>query len=96
MQRIIIALEPFLISNQCIIGLYKLIFNRASSIFRNLNHMVSHGLSPVGLGSDLKDHIMEATRMWQVKHEFSDCRCDTVFITYKDKFLTKGCIKNKI
>ena len=47
------------------------------------------------LGSDLKACMLEATRTWHVQHEFSDCRCDIVFIRYKDNFLTRGATKIK-
>ena len=52
--------------------------------------MDSHTLSPLSFGSDFKAYILEATRTWQVQHEFSDCRCDTVCIWYNDNFLTRG------
>ena len=47
------------------------------------------------LGSDLKAYISEATRTWHVQHEFSDCRCDIVFVRHKDNFLTKCAAKIK-
>ena len=48
------------------------------------------------LGSDLKDYILETTRTWHVQHEFSDCRCDIVFVRHKDDFLARGCNKNQM
>ena len=36
----------------------------------------------------LKVYILETTRTYYVKHEFSDCRCDIVFVRHKDIFLT--------
>ena len=36
--------------------------------------MVLHDLGPVGLM--FKGKYLEATRTWQIQHEFSDCRCD--------------------
>ena len=47
------------------------------------------------LGSDLKAYILEATRTWHVQHEFSNCRCDIVFVTHKDNFLRRGATKIK-
>ena len=54
----------------------------------NLSHIDSHALNP--FGPDLKAYILEPTGTWHVQHEFSDCRCDTVFIWYNDNFLTRG------
>ena len=39
--------------------------------------------------------MLEATRTWCIQHEFSDCRCDIVYIWYNDKFLKKGAAKFK-
>ena len=50
--------------------------------------MDSHDLSP--FGSDLKAYMLEATGTWYVRHEFSDCRRDTVCIWYNDKRSYKG------
>ena len=46
-------------------------------------------------GSDLKAYTLEATRTWHVQHEFSDFRCDIVFIRHKDNILTRGVTKIK-
>ena len=48
------------------------------------------------LGSDLKVYILEGTMTWHVQHEFSGCRCNTMFVRQKDNFLTRGCNKNQI
>ena len=65
-----------------------------SGFYCNLNHMDSHALRP--FGSDLKAFILEVTKAWHVQHEFSDCRCDTVYIWYSDIFLTRGWNRNQI
>ena len=56
--------------------------------------MGSHGLRPVGL--KFKSLYLEATRSWHVQHEFSDCRCDIVFVRHKEIFLTIGLKKSKL
>ena len=47
-------------------------------------------------GSDLKGYILEATRTWYEQHEFSDCRCDIVFVRHKDNFLTRSAAKSNL
>ena len=95
MLRIITVLEPYLISIQYIIGQCKLIFNWASSIFFLIWATWFQRVWVLS-GLCLKAYVLEVTGTSHIKHEFSNCRCDIVFIRCKDNFLTRGCSKNQI
>ena len=56
------------------IRLYKLILIKLLQSLTKLSDMISHAVSP--FRSDLKAYILEATSIWHVQHEVSDCICD--------------------
>ena len=81
------VLTWFLISIQCTIGLFKLIFNLAPSIYTWFKPHGSHGLNPLGLR--LMPDISEATRNWHVQHWFYHCKCNMASFECKNYFLTR-------
>ena len=56
----------------------------------NLNHIISHGLNPLGL--KFNANISKATSSWHVKHWFSRCRCNVASFKYKKTFSQGGAI----
>ena len=61
----------------------------------NLNHMVSHGLSPLELRFKGLYFVSYKDLAQYVQHKFSDHRCDTVVIRYEDNLFTRGAAKIK-
>ena len=57
--------------------------------------MLLHGLSRLELRLESL-YFGSYQDLAYVQHKFSDFRCDTVLIRYKDNFLTRGCSKNQI
>ena len=47
-------------------------------------------------GSGLKAYILEATRTWQVQHEFYDSRSNIVCLWYNNNFLRREWNKNQV
>ena len=81
MHQIIVILWPFLIDIQCTIGLSKLIFERASSIFT---------LSEAALlASDFMACILDATNNWHDHYRFSHWRCNIDSLKCKNNFLIR-------